>query len=154
MKTRKWSRIPSELEIANFDGMHCNKIYQQAVASGWHCPCCGRSAQQLIRWTEIRGTWFRAKYADEHGMGFTIAFALHHCHGYGRFETTLICGDCNTADGTAKRKLGLPKSWSFSPSEIRQFVTVAPYSGKITIDYAKAKQLYEQRSWAVFEPIG
>ncbi|MCY1167245.1 hypothetical protein D9M73_72040 [compost metagenome] len=50
-------------------------------------------------------------------MGFTVTLAGHHCHGVGRFPETLICSDCNSADGAAKRKLGLPTDWSFTPTK-------------------------------------
>lgn len=80
---------------------------------------------------------------DEHGMGFTVTLTGHHCHGTWRFRQTLICGDCNSADGAAKRKLGLPESWSFPPADIGSFVTVAPHSGATRIDYDCARQIYD-----------
>jgi hypothetical protein len=55
----------------------------------------------------------RKLYGDESGMGFTIALHKHHCHGEGRFKPTVICGDCNSADGAAKRKLKLPPNVEF-----------------------------------------
>jgi hypothetical protein len=61
--------------------------------------------------------------------------------GNGRFDTTLICGDCNSADGAAKRRLGLPPTFSFTPTEIRTFVVGKPHAG-ITIDYAAALSAY------------
>lgn len=143
MKTRKYSRIPTDEEIAAFNGMHCARLYAKAVAEGWRCPSCGRSAHQLIRWTEIVGPSWRARFGDEHGMGFTITLTMHHCHAGHRFPRTLICGDCNSADGAAKRKLGLPGSWSFSPWEIGKFVTTAQFSGKTTIDYEVARGIFE-----------
>lgn len=79
-------------------------------------------------------------------MGFTITLTHHHCHSESwpqRFPRTLICGDCNSADGAAKRKLGLPKDWSFTPAELAQFVKVLPYSGKTDIDYEIARKIYE-----------
>lgn len=109
-KSAKYSRIPTADDIAAFTGMHCARKYRDAVDSGWRCPCCGRTAQQLIRWTEIRGPSWRARFGDAYGMGFSITMAEHHCHGDGRFPDTLICGDCNSADGAAKRKLRLPES--------------------------------------------
>jgi hypothetical protein len=96
-----------------------------------------------VRWTEILGPTWRERYADEHGMGFTVTLANHHCHGEGRFPTTLICGDCNSADGTAKRKLRLPRNWSFSPAEIATFVAVPVHSGATLIDYEQAKRIYD-----------
>lgn len=145
-KSAKYSRIPTADDIAAFTGMHCARKYRDAVDSGWRCPCCGRTAQQLIRWTEIRGPAWRAKFGDEHGMGFSITMAEHHCHGDGRFPDTLICGDCNSADGAAKRKLRLPESWSFSPQELAMFVNVTPYSGQTRIDYELALRIFQQRS--------
>lgn len=76
-------------------------------------------------------------------MGFTVTLTRHHCHGRGRFVETVICGDCNSADGAAKRKLGLPGDWSFSPREIGSFVQVAPHSGATQINYEVAQRIYE-----------
>jgi hypothetical protein len=144
IKTKKYSKVPSQADLDVFTGMHCGKLYVQALKTDWRCPSCFRTAHQLVRWTEIRGTPWRERYGDEYGMGFSISMTKHHCHGTGRFPLTLICGDCNSADGTAKRKLGLPVDWSFSPFEIGQFVSVAPYSGATKIDYEKAMHLYQQ----------
>lgn len=141
-KSAKYSRMPTPAELDVFTGMHCAQAYRQAVASGWRCRSCNRSARELVRWTEIRGPGWRARYADEHGMGFTVTMAEHHCHGSGRFPPELICGDCNSADGAAKRKLRLPEDWSFSPAEIGRFVTVEPHSGATVIDYDVALQIY------------
>ncbi|WP_244858615.1 MULTISPECIES: hypothetical protein [Lysobacteraceae] len=77
-------------------------------------------------------------------MGFSISMTHHHCHGVGRFPRTLICGDCNSADGAVKRKLRLPQAWSFSPAEIGRFVSVVPHSGATVIDYEKAKRIFEE----------
>jgi hypothetical protein len=142
-KTRKWSKIPTAAEIAAFDGMHCASMYREAVAAKWRCPSCERSAHELIRWSEIRGPGMRRRYGDEFGMGWTITMARHHCHAGRRFETTLICGDCNAADGAVKRKLKLPSDWSFTPEEIGQFVRVDCYSGRTCIDFDKAQQIYD-----------
>jgi hypothetical protein len=149
-KIPKWSRLPTAVEIAAFDGLHCHNIYRWAVRNKWCCPCCDRSAQELIRWSEIRGPGMRVRYGDEYGMGFTIQLGWHHCHSVGpyarhktgRFKPALICGDCNAADAAVKRKLNLPPDWSFAPSEIRQFVRTIVYSGRTIIDYEKAAKLY------------
>ncbi len=81
-------------------------------------------------------------------MGFTVTMATHHCHGIGRFPDELICGDCNSADGIAKRKLALPSEWSFSPSEIARFVTVGPHSGATHIDYGEALRIYNSQNFS------
>jgi len=74
----------------------------------------------------------------------------HHDHGGtdafgsdGRFPQTVICDQCNAADGRAKRLLGLPATFSFSPEEIRRFVTAKAHE-KHTLDLAMALQVYEK----------
>jgi hypothetical protein len=143
VKTKRWYRSPTKIEIAAFDGLHCEALYRWAIAHNWHCPSCGRTAIELIRWSEIRGPSMRQRYGDVHGMGFTISLTRHHCHGVGRFPEILICGDCNAADGAAKRKLRLPRDWSFAAYEIKQFVNVVPHSGKTIIDYDRAHEIYK-----------
>lgn len=142
-KIARWQRIPTPEELAAFTGMHCAQQYREALATGWRCPSCGRNAHELVRWTEIKGRGWRSRYADEYGMGFTITLTKHHCHSNRRFPETRICGDCNSADGAAKRKLSLPSSWSFSPSEIGSFVTVSPHSGRTIIDYVQAQRIFD-----------
>lgn len=62
--------------------------------------------------------------------------------GVRRFPETLVCDQCNSADGQAKRQLKLPANFSFSPSEIRQFVTAAPHEGH-RIDIQRAQAIYQ-----------
>lgn len=143
-KSAKYSRTPTPEEIASFKGMHCHRKYREAVDSGWRCPSCHRTAQQLIRWTEIKGPFWRATFGDSYGMGFTISIVDHHCHGDGRFPQTRLCGDCNSADGAVKRKWRLPKEWSFSPAELALFVTVPPHSGQTHIDHELALQIFRR----------
>src|SRR3546814_10453770 len=52
----------------------------------------------------------------------------HHDHarswdgiGVARFQPTVLCDQCNSADGAAKRRLKLPNNFSFSPAEIARF---------------------------------
>ncbi len=133
MKTPKWSRVPTPAEVASFDGLHCARAYVEAVRTGWRCPSCNRTPTELIRWSEIRGP------------------SIPYVNRAARFPITLICGDCNTADGAAKKFLGLPKTWSFSPAEIGRFVTVVPHSGRTAIDYDEARRIYE-RSCGLLPP--
>jgi hypothetical protein len=81
-------------------------------------------------------------------MGWVAALHKHHDHSSGyfgqtpsRFPQTIVCDQCNVADGVAKRRLGLPKNFSFSPKEIRFFVTATPH-GKHQISYEKARLIY------------
>jgi hypothetical protein len=59
-----------------------------------------------------------------------------------RFAQTIICGDCNSAEGRAKRLLKLPADFSFSPLELSLFVVGAPHNG-VRFDFEEAKKVYE-----------
>jgi hypothetical protein len=58
-----------------------------------------------------------------------------------RFSPTVICSDCNHADGRAKRQLGLPARFSFSPIELSQFITGYPHNG-VEVDVEAAGRVY------------
>lgn len=58
-----------------------------------------------------------------------------------RFPKTVICGRCNAADGTAKRKLKLPADFSFSPHEIGEFVIAQPH-GEHELNFELAEEIY------------
>lgn len=72
----------------------------------------------------------------------------HHDHsvpllsvGIPRFPETVICDQCNAADGVSKRHLKLPRDFSFSPAEIRSFVIAVPH-GKHRVDLEAARITY------------
>lgn len=137
-------KIPTPAEIEAFGGMHCGALYADAKRTRWRCPVCSRTAQECIRWAYISGPSWRAKYGDAKGEAWTIGLHRHHDHGTpARFPVTLICCDCNSADGAAKRKLRLLKDWSFSPAEMRHFVRCVPYRGGADVDYETAQIVYE-----------
>ena len=137
-------RIPSDGDYRNYDGAHCFRLWKQ-LSDDWQCPGCGRTKRQIMRWTlrTPNGRRFRGWMAGLHthhdySQGFVEA-------GRGRFHKIIICDQCNSADGLAKRKLRLPSNFSFSAGEIRQFVTSTPH-GKHEIDTEKARQIYKASS--------
>ena len=149
-------RIPTHEEYAAFDGAHAPVLWA-SHDDEWQCPGCGRTKFQCLRWTKRNYKHcrkYRGKTVDgkidgkTHFWDWLVILHRHHDHsvpllekGVPRFEQTVICSQCNVADGAAKRKLGLPKDFSFSPSEIRQFVKTAPH-GKHVIDIDAARQIY------------
>jgi hypothetical protein len=58
-----------------------------------------------------------------------------------RFFPALVCGDCNSADGRVKRLLKLPSEFSFSPTELSQFITGDPHGG-VKAGMTIAKRIY------------
>lgn len=135
------NKIPSYEDYRNHTGLHYHRLWK-AIEDSWRCPSCGRSKFQIMRWTR------RFPSKPNAFMDWVAALHIHHDHsasymdiGAYRFPETLICGQCNAADGTVKRKLKLPKDFSFSPQEMREFIKATPY-GKHEIDYERARNIF------------
>lgn len=114
---------------------------------GWICPSCQRNKAEIVRLSE-RGVllchleWHhdhlrdygksvvKARSAqperneDRYGLMTALDATKTFCE---RFFTTLVCKDCNLAEGEAKQLLtDAPRDFSFSPAEIRRFVKPQP----------------------------
>ncbi|WP_200896545.1 hypothetical protein [Chromobacterium vaccinii] len=135
-------RIPTLQEFLVYKGAHTHRLWEQ-VGPLWICPSCKRTKFQVLRWTTRNPN-------TSHAFKDWIApLHKHHDHSGGfmsdaksRFPETIICDQCNAADGAAKRKLKLPKLFSFSRSEIAVFVVATPH-GKHTIDYEIANAIFQ-----------
>lgn len=139
------ARKPTHEDFAQFDGAHCKRIYS-GLPPDWRCPGCRRNKFEILRWTLL--------YPDKPEKsvhGWAGGYHKHHDHGTEprgaaeppRFATSVICEQCNSADGAAKRKLKLPGNFSFSPSEIGLFVKGFPH-GKHLTDYEIAKIIFNK----------
>ena len=145
-------RVPTMEEFLAYDGAH-TKLLWQRMGPDWRCPSCRRNKYEILRWT----TRFPKSAAPY--MGWVAPLHGHHDHGSdspgsgirSRFPETIICDQCNSADGAAKRKLKLPSNFSFSPMEIGRFVKPQPH-GPHTIDYQLAQALYEAIRLSSMEP--
>lgn len=141
--------IPTVEDFNAFTGAHC-KIKYASLSIDWQCPACRRTSYELLRWTMLYPNKPSRK------MGWAMGLHEHHDHrcdqylysskpfplGFReRFPRTIICEQCNSADATAKRKLKLPKDFSFSPTEISLFVTAVPHGWHL-LDYDIAAQIY------------
>ena len=126
-------KIPTEKEFAEY--VHeTNPEIWNALRSDWRCPVCGRLKSELLRW----------KPSGASGGRWTCSLHLHHDHGNRWRERVLVCGDCNTADGIAKRLLHLPSSWSFSVDELREFVVCEPNGSIEKIDLDVASDIFSE----------
>jgi hypothetical protein len=112
-------RAPTDAEYFAYDGMHCRWLWKRLPES-WRCPCCGRGKGGILRWGQRIGA-----NAIAYGpMGWKAGLQEHHDHsGRDRFEPTVICDACDLADAMAMRSCAAPDWFSFSPAEIRRFVT-------------------------------
>lgn len=140
-------RVPTDSEFGAYDGAHCRSLWN-SLSPEWKCPACGRSKREIMRWTR--------RFVDAHGQkcalyaGWMAGVHRHHDHSTGsssrpfsppRFPETVVCDQCNAADGAAKRFLCLPSDFSFSPAEIRKFVNASPHA-KHSVDFEVARALY------------
>ncbi|WP_310440008.1 hypothetical protein [Sulfuricurvum sp.] len=138
-------KIPTYEDFYNYNGLHCHRLWEE-LDDGWICPSCKRSKYQIMRWAK-RNPKSPSAFYD-----WVACLHRHHDHAQGimntnkgRFSETIICDQCNSADGVAKRKLNLPKNFSFSPEEISFFVIAIPH-GKHKVDTAIAKIIYDSIS--------
>lgn len=134
-------RVPTPEEFAAYKGAHCQQLWAR-VGPHWTCPSCRRSKFEILRWT------MRFPRTAEMFEDWMAALHEHHDHarswtgvGIVRFQPTVLCDQCNSADGAAKRRLRLPENFSFSPAEIGRFVVSTPH-GKHVIDYDLADRIY------------
>lgn len=106
------------------------------LSEDWRCPVCGRTKFEILRYGVARssdGKIHRRWKGSLH---------RHHDHGGEWNGIEVICGDCNMADGLAKRCLSLPKDWSFSVAELREFVTCIPHGAIERVDLDVAMDIF------------
>lgn len=131
----------------------------------WRCPVCRRSKPEIARVTvagvvlcqldwhhdhlgdEGRAILWRGqeKFSDR-AKADALSSAITVCGGLSeRFRETLVCNDCNAADGAAKAALAgvVHPCFSFAPSEISRFILVAPNRSH-DIDPVKASAIWGQ----------
>ncbi len=135
---------PTSEEFLEYDGAHCFRLWK-SLPDPWRCPGCNRTKYEILRWTR---RYYKSGVGKCPGyMGWMAGLHRHHDHsqGYvdrsiGRFPETVVCDQCNSSDGVAKRQLSLPEGFSFSPSEIGEFITPTPH-GKHSIDFERAQYI-------------
>jgi hypothetical protein len=138
-------KAPTLADYEKYDGAHCFRLWSRLDGS-WTCPACGRTKFELLRWTRRYFKLGIGKCPPYHG--WMAGLHEHHDHftttgSTPRFAATVICDQCNSADGYAKRRLKLPPAFSFSPQEIRQFVVACPHSTHRVI-LAEARRIFDE----------
>ncbi|HHT7392933.1 TPA: hypothetical protein ACT192_001889 [Klebsiella oxytoca] len=138
-------KIPTYDDYYSHDGLHYHQLWN-SINDDWVCPSCGRSKYQIMKWT------LRFPRSPNAFMGWVAALHKHHDHSIDscpstppRFPQTLICGQCNAAEGVVKRKLKLPSKFSFSPQEMRDFIQAIPH-GKHIINYDRALAIFKDHT--------
>ncbi|CAI3149614.1 hypothetical protein MWMV8_MWMV8_01800 [Acinetobacter calcoaceticus] len=127
----------------------------------WSCPVCHRKKSEIVHVNELnylvghlhehhdhmkdivkklfeKACKKKEKIiADELSERFAtkIAFALE------AYDNTVICADCNKADGIAKQLVKTNFNFSFSPNEISEFIIIQP-NVEHQIDIDKARNIW------------
>jgi hypothetical protein len=141
-RKRRLVKIPTREDFESYRGRHTFKKWR-TLPAGWCCPACGRTPFELLTWTQSK-TGYGVPVGEYQWLAPLHEHHDHRIDGYAiapRFAATLICSDCNHAEGRAKRRLCLPKWFSFSPAELRLFVTGSPHNG-VTIDLNRTQEIY------------
>lgn len=108
----------------------------------WKCPCCARSKFAISRLGKQGQILAKLVIHHDH-MGDVLEAAFNAAFraagtstpqtngkrlverigtAFAAYEEVLVCEDCNNADSKAKKMVGTPTDFSFSPTLIRSFV--------------------------------
>jgi hypothetical protein len=124
------------------------------VEPNWKCPCCYRAREEFSRIDGNGKLLCRIVSHHDHFHDFVedqlpkvdwkLSQGVCHvlCCSHSRFPPTLVCEDCNNADASAKKIVGAPKEFSFTPFGFTGFIVVSnnlPHS----IDKIQAHSVYE-----------
>jgi hypothetical protein len=131
------------------------------VSANWGCPCCFRTKRGIGR-LDKNGNLLCSLHEHHDHYGDAVSDALRRDmqqllrsgdttvvqqfmaveESFRRFPPQLICSDCNIAEGAGKRASGADAGFSFSPSEIANFIEIADHQPH-RIMTEKAARTYE-----------
>lgn len=125
----------------------------------WCCPCCHRQKSEIARRDKNGNLFCQFVWHHDHMGDLSDRFPFHRegltwqearpldsvRNNFKRFDDILICGDCNVIDGNAKRAIGAPSAFSFTPYEISTFIIVRENQGH-ALDKDKAAEAYRHAS--------
>lgn len=122
------------------------------VPHDWVCPCCYRDKRQMAR-LDKNGNLLCSihEHHDHYCERFDVDvrkmspgdfnFSRAVQDSLIRFPNTLICNDCNVAEPAAKKIVGAPSFFSFSPFEIAYFIDVSDTG--VVVNASRAESAYE-----------
>lgn len=165
----RWSRqTKAMLAKAGTDRLTLNDAWASTPMS-WICPCCQRDKPSLARLTQSGVLLCQLDYHHDHLNDRAKAIfradnpwpenldargqlvrTIDGCRSLiERFSTTLLCNDCNAAEGAAKLALKdeIDADFSFSPKEIASFIRARPNQPH-EIDTERARQI-----WLEVKPV-
>ncbi|WP_065062236.1 hypothetical protein [Paraburkholderia tropica] len=143
-------------------GVHVNRWWVM-TSNEWRCPACGRSKREIVsvdrrgylagllhrHHDHMKDLMERRFHEEAVRRDVVVAdavakrFAVRAAFGLSAFDETIICADCNLAEGRANRMANTHRHFSFSPAEIRKFVEPAPNRVQHGIQVDIARQIWE-----------
>ena len=161
----KWSyQTRGLLEAFATDRLELNEAWAENWID-WKCPVCNRHKVEIARLTDHDVLLCQLDYHHDHLGDHASAIMRAHLPAdlpdtilplrkraiavavslVERFSETLLCNDCNAADGAMKAQLGkaVPSSFSFRPSEIARFIRPQPHRSH-DLNLALGAQLWEE----------
>jgi rubredoxin len=142
----EFSRASKALvEAFSAKGMDLNRWWV-CTDVGWICPCCKRRKPEIVRLNQhgyltghlhehhdhmedfVAREFTRISESKKVVVADLLAkrFVSRTAFAFSAYDSTVICADCNTADAKAKKAVGIPQEFSFSPGEIGSFIRAAP----------------------------
>lgn len=130
----------------------------------WTCPACNRPKREIAK-INRHGDMMGHLVTHHDHMGDYLADRFHQISGslvsvtadpeckrfvrrsastIAAYDPIVICVDCNSADGEAKKIIPTHKWFSFSPAEISEFV-IPGKNREHRIDTKCAKEIWENR---------
>jgi rubredoxin len=154
---------PQTIELAksfNAKGVHLNKWWVM-TAMGWKCPACLRTKPQIVKldsktylscllhehhdhMKDIVRRLFEESSSNRDEVVANVLgerFAVRTSFAISAYDNTVICSDCNKADGVAKKLIKAHKDFSFSPDEIGKFILIKN-NEEHEIDQEVAKKIW------------
>lgn len=129
------------VEVLGAKGAHLNKWWVRTPMD-WECPSCKRKKTQIAKLDSrnyascqlhehhdhmkdiVQRMFEEISSSREQVVATELAerFAVRTSFAISAYDNTVICADCNKADGLAKLKIKAHQDFSFSPAEIGRFV--------------------------------
>ena len=162
-------RSPLSRRIAEHHGIDTFEMNSNWACSpqNWTCPCCQRTKFQVSR-SGGKGQILAKLVIHHDHMGEALRAAFLRAFrksgtdtaqidgsrlvdrmgkAFAAYEEVLLCEDCNNADTKAKKLLGAPSFFSFSVSQIREFIRPGDHRSH-EVDVAQARQTWDSAKGA------
>lgn len=170
----RWSNQTKEL-LAKF-GTHKLDLNRgwASTWTEWSCPCCKRHKRQIVRLAPGGVLLCHLELHHDHLDDLVkklfeeilsrcddpeIRVQISRAEGAlrplaERFECTLICADCNLADGRVKRELRdeIEPHFTFTPSEIAGFISVSD-NRVHEVDFERARAIWTEEKQGLADRV-